>query len=323
MTIQNIKLELNTSFRTVTNSNYNTYVNNLIRFYNRLAQIEIVSYKLDEIEKKYSSIEEHASEYIKTSERVQTYNTHEENAVLCWFILKKVINDSEVGTEDLVRNIVTSYFSDEYGLDVIYSSFSQYIVEPVYNFIISSLNDTNLILSILIKYKHKAEWFKKDFLYQLFESDTQRGEANLSYNLYEYLFDQGIEFHIEPKAESGRPDLIESQTGHDRLVADVKIFDIVKSKGKSYIISGFNQVYTYTKTYNNSLGYLVIFKTCETDLSLNFTNKENSTPYITHNGKTIFFIVIDIFQYETTASKRGRAEAIEIKEEEFINILEE
>jgi len=45
-----------------------------------------------------------------------------------------------------------------------------------------------------------------------------------AYDLYEYLHDQGIQFHIEPESASGRVDLISAQSGKDRLMADAKNF---------------------------------------------------------------------------------------------------
>jgi len=59
----------------------------------------------------------------------------------------------------------------------------------------------------------------------------------------------------------------------------------------------------------------VIFKTCEEDLKLPFANQSQMTPFVQHNNKTIFFLVIDIFQYDKSASKRGKLEFIELTEE--------
>lgn len=323
MDAQNLKLELDRAYSMVMSADYISYEHHLQRFVNFLVGKEVINNILVELENKYIEIEPHAEDYLqKDKKELTVFNEINENAALSWFILKKLFLPARRYVMQDIYHISRFYCHEiEYNSKI--NAFNLNFIDPLFNYILCSINDSNFVLSTLLKYKHKVEWFNKESLYSLFKNDFTRGENNLSYNLYEYLFDQGIEFHIEPKSESGRPDLIESQSGPNRLVADVKIFDTERGKGKDYIIKAFNQVYTYTKTYNNPLGYIIIFKTCAKDLSLKFSNIEENIPYITHNGKTIFFIIIDIFQYDTTASKRGKAEAIEIKEEEFINILEE
>ena len=93
--------------------------------------------------------------------------------------------------------------------------------------------------------------------------ETQKGEKNLALDLYEFLHDQGIDFHIEPHSTSGIPDFVADQVGKDRVIADTKLFWPERSKGKSYIISGFNQAYTYACDYNEPCAYLVIYKMCQ------------------------------------------------------------
>ncbi len=168
-----------------------------------------------------------------------------------------------------------------------------------------------------MKYKHKSEWFRKDELYNLWTENTQKGEKLLALNFYEYLHDNGIEFYIEPSSTSGEADLVSAQSTGDRLIADAKIFNPEKNKGKSYIIDGFRQIYDYTLDFNQPSGYLVIFKTSEEELKFTFANYSQQTPFVQHNSKTIFFIVIDIHQYSESASKRGKLKSVEITENEL------
>ena len=154
------------------------------------------------------------------------------------------------------------------------------------------------------------------------KQDTRQGEKHLANSLYSYLHDQGIQFQIEPQSASGRIDLISNQSGKDRLVADAKIFNLEGGQDRGYIIKGFRQVYDYTKDYNESFGYLVIFKTCEQDLSIPTQHQESSFPFITHNNKTIFFVVIDLFDYPESASKRGKLQAYEITPQQFVEALD-
>jgi hypothetical protein len=72
-------------------------------------------------------------------------------------------------------------------------------------------------------------------------------------------------------------DLIATQKTDDSLVADTKIFDLGRSKGKSYIAKGFGQVYRYTVDFHEPFGYLVIYQTSEHDLRFALADKAQST----------------------------------------------
>jgi hypothetical protein len=206
--------------------------------------------------------------------------------------------------------------------DDVIEAFRLTYVEPLFDYIDEQLDDKRMTLVLLKKYKQRCEWFRRDELLAACVADTRQGEKTLAYDLYEYLHDQGIQFHIEPQSASGRIDLISAQTGKDRLVADAKIFNPESSHDRSYIMDGFRQVYDYTKDYNESFGYLVVFKTCAEDLSISTPKQESGVPFITHNNKSIFIVVIDIFDYPESASKRGKLNAYEITPEQFIVSLE-
>ena len=128
----------------------------------------------------------------------------------------------------------------------------------------------------------------------------------------------GIDFNVEPKSVSGIVDFITEQIGDNRIIADAKIYWPDKNKGKPYLVSGFNQVYTYTCDYNEPFGYLIIFKLAGEDIRFLFPVTQSGFPSYTCNNKTIFFVVIDIFDYGDPASKRGKRQAIDISENDLI-----
>ena len=98
---------------------------------------------------------------------------------------------------------------------------------------------------------HKVEWFQRDELVKI-DGD----ERDLAKHLYAYLFDQGLDFHIEPQSASGEADLVAAE-----LVLDAKVFDGDK-RGLAYLASGFHQVHTYTRDFDQEVGYLIVYKTC-------------------------------------------------------------
>jgi hypothetical protein len=59
--------------------------------------------------------------------------------------------------------------------------------------------------------------------------------------------------------------LVTDHVGEDRVVADAKLFWPEKGKGKNYLISAFNQAYTYARDYNEPASYLVIYKMSRED----------------------------------------------------------
>ena len=199
-------------------------------------------------------------------------------------------------------------------------AFREQFVEPLYEYLDEQLDDQGAICALLVRYKRRCEWFGRDELRGLL-ADSSRGEKRLATDLYRYLHDQGMDFHIEPSSASGEVDLLASQTGDDRLVLDAKIFDPDRSKGKSYLVSAFNQIYTYARDHNESAGYLAIYQATPREPRFTFARSDSIFPYLEHNGKIIYFIVIDIAEYEASASKRGQAQVIEITQDDLIRPL--
>jgi len=241
-----------------------------------------------------------------------------QHIALCYALLKRTVasgEDKEIELGHTFGNCSKHKEAAECFIDL--------FIEPLFDYIDEQIDDRRTTLGLLLKYKHRVEWFRRDELRARFEAATQKGEKTLALDLYACLHDQGLDFSIEPSSISGEADLISAQEGPDRLVADVKIFDPGKSKGTSYLCAGFNQVYQYTKDYNDPFGYLVVFKSCREDLSVHARDQDVAIPFFTHNNKTIFVLVIDIFDYPQTASKRGHLKSYELLEEELIRTISE
>jgi len=176
------------------------------------------------------------------------------------------------------------------------------------------------MLALLMRYKHRSEWFQREKLWE-YSKIERRAEKALALDLYSYLYDQGIDFVIEPSSITGEIDLIASQDTDDPVLLDAKVFD-GEGRGKSYIRKSFNQIYTYTQQYNEPFGYLVIYKTCERDLRFSLKQSGN-IPSLVHNHKTIFLITIDIYPHPKPVSQRPPIQATEIAEKELIEITKE
>ena len=308
--IQNLRYKLQKRTRRLNSIEFAVFHYGVKQYWGFLNGDPRLASVLQELEKKNPAAEENAGKIINGEPLV--FSTEIEGISTSYFVLKKCAESEDQHIEIQIGHIYGHAGKFEESLD----SFRSVILEPLYDYIDEQLDDQRAVLAVLKRYKHRCEWFHRKRLFKLREDNSQQGEQTLASDLYEYLFDQGIDFVIEPSSASGEADFVGSQTGDDRLVADAKIFTM--EKGKSYLVSAFNQVYTYTRDFNEPFGYLVVFKLCPEDLKFPCGDQEQSVPCITHNGKTIFILVVDIAEHEHSASKRGALRTVEIAEDELI-----
>lgn len=197
--------------------------------------------------------------------------------------------------------------------DVALNAFRENYLEPFYEFLDEALDNQAAVLSLLLKYKKKVEWFERKQVSEL----ATRGERVLAEHLYAYLFDQGLDFHIEPQSASGEADLVASE-----LVLDAKVFDGDR-RSVTYVKHGINQLLTYTRDFHQTVGYLVIYRTCPADLHFSFERADSLVPFVSIAGKTLYLMVIDICDYGVSASKRGTLKAYQLEEQDLCTLLEE
>src|SRR5450759_978278 len=194
---------------------------------------------------------------------------------------------------------------------------SSYLI-PFYEYLDERLDDPQFILGQLVRFKHLCEWFCRNDLFRAWEASSNRGEKILAMKLYEFLFTEGIHVQIEPWSASGEADMVRSQEGPERLIADAKVFNPDKNKAGKYIVQGFRQLYQYTADYNEAIGYLIIFNTSNKQLRFAVTGGAAPVPRVVLNHKTIFFLIIDLYPHATSASKRPQPEVVEITEGEIL-----
>lgn len=197
----------------------------------------------------------------------------------------------------------------------------EFFLDPLYYYVDEQLDSQGVILALLMRYKHRSEWFYRK---QLWDKSQEKDESTtrnwvekpLAEDLYAYLYDQGIDFHIEPSSMPGAIDLIAAQGTDDPLLLDAKVFDN-ENHNKHYLCKGFYQIYTYTQQYNEPVGYLVIYNI--TELELRFSLESSGRiPMVRHNNKTIFLLTINIPRNLKSPSKRGVLKPIEITENELV-----
>lgn len=314
--LQTLRYKLQKRLKRINTADFQTFHSVVVQTFLFLRENPVVRGILDDLERRVPSAEKDSEQLFAGN--LLTGENEIEHIALGYALLKRTIagtGDPEIDLGHRFGNCSKQKEAAE--------CFTDLFIEPLFDYIDEQIDDRRSVLGLLQKYKHHVEWFRRDDLRAKFEADTQKGEKGLALDLYAYLHDQGLDFSIEPTSISGEADLISAQTGTDRLVADVKIFDPGRSKGTSYLCSGFSQVYQYTKDYNDPFGYLVVFKTCREDLAVNARDQDVAIPFFTHNNKTIFVLVIDIFDYPVPASKRGHVKSYELLEEDLIRTMSE
>lgn len=314
--IQNLRYKLQKRVRRLNAVSYQHFHATLKQFWSFIHSHPLFVGILNDILIRFPDVEPHTERQVAYRE-VVICDDECQNAAFAYVVLKKCVESSDPMIEATVGYSLASG-DDEAALEAFRTAF----VEPVYEYLDEQMDDQRAILALLRRYKHKCESFQRRRLYDLWHSDTTKGEDLLAFHLYEYLHDQGVNVTIEPYSESGKVDMVAAQNTDDPLIADAKIFNPEKSKGKPYICHGFHQIYQYTLDYNEPFGYLVIFKTCPEDLKFALAGQEQSVPFVTHNHKTIFLLTIDIFPYEKPASKRGYLKTYEITQDEMVRSAE-
>ncbi len=319
--VQGLRYKLQKRFRRLNGAGWQMFPSHLRSLWDFMQQTDVLRGVLTDLERRSETYEPDAERIFASREALLPVDEAEAIGLGYW-VVKKCIEVQRESRQQPEVDIGFAYGSGT-KLDDAVEKFREYFVEPLYEYVDEQLDDQRAVLSLMVKYKQKCEWFRRDDLFALWSSGTQHGERTLARHLYEFLHDQGVQFHIEPSSASGEADLVEVQRSDERLILDAKIFDPASGRGKDYLARGVNQVYIYTSDYNQPVGYLVVYKVCPDDLRLALTNESSFVPFLVHNNKTIFILVVDIFRHEKTASKRGAIKPIEITETDLIKIIGE
>ena len=313
--LQDLRYKLQKRVQRLSSARYDGIRNELVRFFEFLEGNPTLNAVAQELMAKFPRVGEEFDAAL-TKRQVLEGSTEEEHAAIGLNVLRRVA----VSTEQIpyLSFVPTTSHFDK-ALDL----FRDRYLDPFYEYVDERIEDRNLVLSELIRFKHLAEWFRREELWSRWKSEPRSGERTLAFAVYEFLYQQGVEFHIEPASASGEVDMVSAQQSQTPLVADVKIYDPESGRGATYIRRGFYQVYRYLHDFNQPIGYLVVFKGSEKLLTFSgAANNSENMPYLVINDKTIFLVQIDIFPHEQSASKRAVPEQDVISEAELAADIE-
>ncbi|MCX6844452.1 MAG: hypothetical protein NTX53_19495 [candidate division WOR-3 bacterium] len=311
--VQSLRYKLQKRIRRLNTATPNLLHLFLQQFWGFLEAQPLLSGVAGDLARRHPLIEGEAEKVLKR--KGLAFPREEESAALGYFVLKKCAQSDD---DRAAREAGIAYGGGH--LEDWLQNFRVMFLEPFSEYLDEQLDDQRLLLSLLVRYKHKCEWFRSEELLRMATADSGRAERNLAEHMYEYLYDQGLDFSVEPRSASGKPDLVSAQTGDRRLVADTKVFG--EGTAKTYLASAFNQVYTYARDYNEPFGYIVLFNTSGRDVKFVLDAQEQSVSFHCHNGKTIFIMTIDVSRYAKTASKRGPLASLEVTAQDLVQLIQ-
>lgn len=196
--------------------------------------------------------------------------------------------------------------------------FHRFCSNPLFLYVEERIEGRELVMHLLRKYKKRCEWFQREALREGAIQESRRAERRLVMDLYEFLHEQGMDFAVEPTSASGEPDLRVDQIGENRILAEAKVYWPDKGRGKSHVVTGFNQAYAYAQDFNEPYAVLLVFNVSGDDLKFSVPPGKGLFPSLQHNNKTIYLVVVDLSPYESKASGRGKLKSAEISEADLL-----
>jgi hypothetical protein len=249
--------------------------------------------------------------------RIILPTTEKERVRLCLSFLEYCMNEAREDESSQIGMELGHLMNFEQGTHFFIEQFFM----PFYEYLDQHIEDLSSVLYIIEKFKLRSQWFERERLFNLYNSDTSTGEAKLDKSLREFLFDNGIEYPFSsPASDSGRADIVASLHTPDPIIIEVKVFDGA-SRGRNHIRKGFRQINEYMTDYGKDIGYLVIFNVCDKDLRFSLTCSDKPLR-ISSSNKTVFIIDVDIYHDILPASERPRLEVYEVTEAELLSVVD-
>lgn len=316
--IQNLRDKLERRVNRLHSANFHDIPHKLLHFFRFFDRQPILKGIIDSLEALDESLP--ADPYqIVARKKSHRGMTEEETAGIGYRILRYTADKTLEPNYDPSRFVegFQRQFSNEIKK---YRSETSFIKEmfllPFYDYVYEQLEAQAVLIELLKRYKHRSEWFCQKYLWDLSEGQS---EKNLALDLYAYLYEQGVDLTIEPSSITEEIDLIAAQNAEDPLLVDAKVFR--ENSTKSDIPKWFNQIYTYTKKYNEPFGCLVIYNVTKgKDL---FFDLPGRTPQVKYGSKTVFFIVVEICPDKPPASKRGINKEVRITSNDLTEVVDE
>lgn len=185
-------------------------------------------------------------------------------------------------------------------------TFVQVLVDPIVDYVELSADREELIATLMARYKRRCEWFRRELLQSLAAGDKSRAKEPLKYDIaegrlkrdfYEYLFDNDVEFSVDPQGpgDQSRADVLSYRFPDGaRLVCEAKVFDGA-GRGVDKVKKGIGQAAYYANQWGEPVGYLLVYNV-KPNARLTFTGaRQIGEVWSTdRQGKTIRIVSLDL-----------------------------
>ena len=254
-----------------------------------------------------------------------TPKTLEQHASACLLILRASIQKPE---REFYNVLATYLTQEEYSLrtqkDPL-DAIKDGAIRDLYEYIDEQLDGVNVVNGLLIKYKQSVEWFEQEHLQLIIANGFggATGERALARHLQQYVFEQGVDFSVEPTSASGEVDLLLRDPNGSYTIIDAKYVKASASPSeiKRQIAEGFNQVARYCEDFNQHTGFLAVFVNDNVSILIDL-DETDSFKYFRIGGNAIYYTEINI-AVRPSASKTGTARQVHFTTDELVRTVEE
>jgi hypothetical protein len=202
--LQNVRYKLQKRVRRLNGADFEQFLFLLKEFWIFFGESPLLNAMAQEL---LAKVPDYAESVARVSGQEEIFGENEaESAAIGYGVLKAY---SECNQPTDLFQFVSAHGESDRMLD----RFRSLYLEPFYEYLDEHLDDRSHVLHSLLRYNHACEWFRRQRLYSQWDAETKRGEHLLALDMYEYLHERGIEFHIQPTSASGEPDMIALQSG--------------------------------------------------------------------------------------------------------------
>ncbi|NPC50974.1 hypothetical protein HPC50_28380 [Corallococcus exiguus] len=264
---------------------------------------------------------------VQSDVEAQIASTMEDHAAVCLSVVSALAEwDQPKNGQSLVCWLYFVLTGDERypRYDEMLDVIRDVAVVGLYEYCDEQIDARNTLYSVLLKYKKRSEWFRRARLRDVVKGlEGKKGERALAVDLQEYIFNQGVEFSIEPTSASGEVDLLLSDANGRHLVIDAKYVaqDASPSEVKRKIAEGLHQVSRYCGDFDQPNGFLAVF--IDTFVLPRLPLEESDgLRFFRVKGVNVYVVLISIHA-APSASKGGKAEELLVQQEDLLQIVNE
>lgn len=248
----------------------------------------------------------------------------EEQAAFAWDAWKQIRAEVKSGprsVSDVLRSIATDQPTQKKSVEFKDEGFRLMLhgvlVSPIIVYLQGALTRRITENHVLVRYRQKVEWFRREEVGEIFAGNTRTLEDRLQAHLYEHMFDAGLPFVAEAQGPSGKADFMGLQPEGRRFLGEVKIYSPERSKTKSYVLGGYPQVRRYMREHGERVGYLVIFSDSTNQLHLVDLDEGAPLPAIKAESTTVYVLVVQVTKLGS-ASKGTKRKVVSLTKHDFL-----